>query len=431
MNRKIQVSAGLAAELLNFFLVFTAGYVIIEDLAGIQCSVWELWILFPVPLFYYMLRKTCRNLPIFLLLHLTPVWGMISLYQGEIVKKVVMSGIVLLYIALSVHRRITSDSREMEAMFPPWAAGAFLALYVIDSIPGDGRNGTFVLQMLIFYAAGYFLYLYFRQFLHYVDMNNRTTENIPVDHVFFSSLSLAGIFTVIALFLLTVCSNREWMEGLGRILREGIRAVISALFSLRPGEIQIQAEQQQGGGGGMAFELPPPKEPTLLGQILDTVLNVSVLIFFLIVVGSGILMFVRFIRYGFYRKERRRKEQENGQSHKDLVERIVKSKKPEKNNRNSVFQRFKSTLTPEEKIRRLYRKAVKTGMPALAEEKFAAGFRCGTARECCLILFPEKEQEACMFAGLYEKARYGAGICTGADVQQAKELYELLLRKQA
>ena len=52
MNRKIQAAAGLVAELLIFFLVFTAGYVIIEDLAGIQCSVWELWILFPLPLFY-------------------------------------------------------------------------------------------------------------------------------------------------------------------------------------------------------------------------------------------------------------------------------------------------------------------------------------------------------------------------------------------
>lgn len=429
MNRKIRSAAGLVAELLISLLVFTAGYVIIEDLAGIQCSVWELWLFFPVPLFYYILRKYCRNLPIFLLLHVMPAWGMISLYQGQIVKKVVMSGIVLLHAALSVHKRITSDSREMEAVFPPGAAGVFLALYLIDSIQGNGQNGAFVLQMLIFYVAGYFLYLYFRQFLHYVDVNNRTTENIPVDHVFYSSLSLAGGYTVIALLLLTVCSNREWMDGLGRTLRKGIRAVISALLSFMPGEIQIQVEQQQGGGGSMAFELPPPKEPTLLGQILNTVLNVFVLILFLIVIGSAILMLVRFIYYGFYRRECRRKEKEDGQDHEDVVERIVKSNKQEKDKNASFFQRFRSAMTPEEKIRRLYRKAVKAGMSALAEGELAAGFRGDTAREYCLTLFPEKEREACMFAGLYEKARYGAGECTGADVQQAKELYESLLHR--
>lgn len=430
MNRKIQVSAGLAAELLNFFLVYTAGYIIIQDLAGIPCSVWELWILFPVPLFYYMLRKTCKNLPIFLLFHLVPVWGMISLYQGEIVKKVVMSGMVFLYAALSVHRRITSDSREMEAMFPPGAAGVFLVLYVIDSIPGDGRNGTFVLQMLIFYAAGYFLYLYFRQFLHYVDMSNRTTENIPVNNVFFSSLSLAGAYTMIALFLLTVCSNREWLDGLGRTLREGIRAVISALFSLKPGEIQIQVEQQQGGGGGPAFELPPPKDPTLLGQILDVVLSVTVLLFGLFVVMAGIVMTVRLIRQGFYRKGYQRNEQDNGENREDQVEWIDKGKGVGEEQRISVIQRFRSALTPEEKIRRLYKKAVKRGMSASAQEKLAESLRGSTARECCCILFPEKEREANKFASLYERARYGAGMCTNKDVQQAKELCEFLLGRQ-
>lgn len=429
MNGKIEVTAGLMAELINFLLALTVGYVIIVDLAEVQCSMWELWILFPVPLFFYLLRKICRKLPIFLVLHLLPLAAPLFLYQDNLVKKVVIIGIVLMYTALSMHKRITSDSREMEAVFPPGAAGVFLALYVIDSIQGKGENGDLVLQMLIFYVSGYFLYVYFRRFLHYVDMNNRTTENIPVGNVFFSSLGLTGIYTVATLLLLTVCSNRELIDGIGKALRKGIRRVISALISFKPGEVQIQVEQQQGGGGGMAFELPPPKDPTLLGQILDVLLSIAVLIFVLIIIGAGIFMAVRLIYNGFYQWRRLRKVQESRQPQEDKVERILRDRSERENRGVSILQRFKRALSPEEKIRRLYKRVIRKGMPVLAEERLAESLQGSTARECCRILFPEKEKEAYIFASLYEKARYSKGMCTGEDVQRAKELCETLLRR--
>lgn len=427
MNQRIETAAGLLAEGINFLLAASAGYVIIDDLAGGGGSLRELWLLFPIPLFYYGVRKLCPLLPLFLGLHLLPAAGMLFLYQEEPGKKLVMTGIVVLFALLSIRKRITSQVREMEAAFPPGAAGLMLALYLIDSLQGKGKNGVLILQMLIFFLTGYFMYLYLRQFLHYVDMNNRTTENIPVRHVFFSSLGLSAIYTVFSLLLLTLCSNREVIDGLGGALREGIRRLLSYLFTLKPGEVGIDPEQQAVQGGGMGFQLPPPEEPTLLGRILDVLLSVGALSLVLIAAAAGILALIRWFRSGFYRRERMGRKQRGQQEEQDKIERITQDKEEQGDKQNTLWHRLKEAASPEEKIRRIYKRAVKKGMPSLREEKLTAHLAAATARECCLTLFPEKETEACDFAGLYEKARYGAGICTGEDVKRARKLSGTLL----
>lgn len=50
--------------------------------------------------------------------------------------------------------------------------------------------------------------------------------------------------------------------------------------------------------------------------------------------------------------------------------------------------------------------------------------RAATPREWCARLFPDQEGKALEFAGLYEKARYGIGMCDGRDVKRARKLAE-------
>lgn len=79
-------------------------------------------------------------------------------------------------------------------------------------------------------------------------------------------------------------------------------------------------------------------------------------------------------------------------------------------------------LSPEERIRRIYRKALERELGRCEEKQRIRLSRRATPRECCMELFPEAGTSALEFAGLYEKARYGMGECSDEDVRRARKL---------
>ena len=134
---------------------------------------------------------------------------------------------------------------------------------------------------------------------------------------------------------------------------------------------------------------------------------------------------VRLIRDGFAREKKSRKI-ENG-SQEDLIENLKKEKREQKHKGNtSLLENMERLLSPEEKIRRIYRRTLRKSVPSWEGEKKQQLFQKATARECCMALFPENEKAATAFAGVYEKARYGQGCCHSEDVKEARRLAQLL-----
>lgn len=430
MNRKIEIVRNLLAEILNYLLLFMVAHVLMTDFV-MQRMHPGLWILLAaVPLYYYMLREICGKLMFFLALHFLPPTAIFFLPGIEVAEKVMLLAVTLIFLLLSVHKRVSSDIWGIGAALPVPAVGLTLGLYILDGIQAQGRDGMFLLQLLIVFLAGYFAYYFLSQFLHYVDVNNRTTDSIPVGNVFFSSSALASGFIAAAFAVTTLCSNRELASRIGALLRQGVVTFLTFLFSLIPkGEMQEELQLLSGGQNASVDALVEEIEPSLLMKIMDVILSLGAMVILALLLGAVVTGMIRFIREGFRTGRRMRREAEEKQA--DLVERIKIREEGKEEERKSFWKRLEHTLSPQERIRRLYRKTLLKSAPTWEGEEKARLLKCGTARECCRYLFPGAEKEALELAGLYEKARYSSGSCKGEDVKRVRELAAILAQENA
>lgn len=426
MNRKIEIARNIAAELLNYLLIASIAYVFVADFAKLKPPVGELFALALLPVFFYILRERCDRLWLFLALHgAVPVlFGL--LYPGRGVYRVILLAVIWIYVFLSIGRRVQSRARGMEAVFPPAAIGIYFVLYLLDSVQGSGENKGQLLQLMICFAAGYFMYYFLRQFLSYVDVNARTTENIPVKNVFHSSVGLATGFTVAAFCMITVCANRSFIEKISAGFKKLIRKLLS-LIQIGSREINIEPEVTPQPEGAGFPDLGEAAEPSLFMQILDMLLIVATLGLILVLISYGVIVLVRAVKEGFRAKGYKHKYEET--EYQDCIERIYQKDSKEIKQRRSLGERWKAALSPEERMRRIYKKWIWKNVPSWEGEKWESLLEVSTARECCYMLCADAHAEVSEFVGLYEKARYGKGLCAPRDVQRMKELAEILHKK--
>ncbi|MCM1126427.1 MAG: hypothetical protein NC429_08130 [Lachnospiraceae bacterium] len=424
MNRKLEIIKNILAEGLNALMLTAAGAVFLTDFVKMRMSPAVPCVIVLLSLFFYGIREKCRKFFLFLLWHVLPGVLLFLFYGGNPFQKVWLFLVYFVLLFLSFGKKLRGAEMGMEAAFPPAFGGVMWILYLIDQRQGEGACAGFLFGMTAGYLCGYFLYYFLRQFLHYMDMNNRTTENIPVNHVFHSSAFLAGGFALLAGIVMILCGNREWMNRAGEILQRIVIGFFTFLFSLLKTDSPQQAESSSGYEmqEAMPWGEAEVVEAPLLMKILEAVLGIAALGAVMILLVLTILGIIRLIRERFA-KRRRLRILEDG-VHEDLVETIKRDKKNrEKAQTGGLIKRAQRALSPQERIRRIYRRTIEKKMASLGTEgeKYPPGL---TPREQCLELFQEQAGEALEFAVLYEKARYGEGLCGGEDVKKARKLAE-------
>ena len=424
--KKVEIIQNIVAEILNFLPAFAAAVIVQAGTAKHRMGAEGFWLPAMVLLFYYFLREVSERLPVFLMLHVLPVAGIIFFYENSLFPKVIMAGMVSIFMLLSISKRVKGQKRGMEATHPAAAVGVFFALYILDGTLGQGQNTAFLLEQTIFFLAGYLIYYFLRQFLYYVDMNTRSSGSMAADHIFYPALGVAGGFTAVAAVMAFICSDRALMEKFSEGLRQLFVRFLTFLISLLPKqeieqEIPTLSQEAMENILDMAGE---PVKKSLLLKVLDFLFTASA---FCIIAGFSIftaVALVRLLQSGFGRKRKGRAMK--GEPYTEQAERILPRERRAKG--GGVWDRMKGPFSPEEKIRRIYRKTLTEGAPAWMGEKKTDILKYATARECCGALFPDRASQADDFAQLYEKARYGRGLCTGEDVRQAKALSGELLQ---
>lgn len=422
----------ITAEVINYLVIvaviYGIGTVLIKREVTMPVWILSLWI----PIFFYCLRVWCKRMAPFFLLHLLPLAEVLVLDKGEQLTRIAFVGVWLFLLAVSIHKRITSGdgSFGMTPAPPPLAAGLFLALYLLDRAQCDGGHGARLLQMLILYACGYLVYYFLQQFIHYMDATNRTAAHIPTDRIFYSAAALTGGFILITAVVLVAVLNREWLDQAGMAIRDAFVGFIRWFFSLFPkGQTQAEREllSQPGMLPGMEM-LPPEGETPWWVKVLDILLSVGAILLLSAASVGALISLYRFIRNAF--TGGRKTQDIQRERNLDYVENLRRQGKKEKKRREGWVKRLIEAGTPEQRIRRLYRKTMDRTIsrkPSGQErEQMQQILHHATARECCRAFFPRKAAEAEAFAVLYEKARYGRGLCGKQEFQQAIRLAGLL-----
>lgn len=424
MGRRLEIIKNVIAEVVNYLILFAAGVVVWGDFMDTGPDFGLFLAVGMVPLFYYAARERCEGFWLFMLLHLLPWVGFWLLYRG-LFERILLFFLLAVITLMSLGRKLKGLSAGMDAAHPAFGALVFWALYLIDGRFGGGSLSGFLLYVGTGFAVGYLLRYFFRQFIRYIDVNNRTTENIPTDHVFRSAVLLAGGFTAAVGGLMIFGTDKRLADFIGTAIVRGLVSLIRFLLSLLGGEAAEEEpviEAAGGAGGEELAGLMEQGEPSLLAKILEALLEIFVAAALIALAVAGVVALIRLIREIFSRRSQ--KNGEEGGAFEDQVEKLEREKRKQRGPAgDSLWERMGKALSPEERIRRIYRKTLEREFTARKEEDL--GLPGGaTPRECCNLLFPEAGEAAAEFAGLYEKARYGRGLCGSDDVKRARKLAE-------
>ncbi len=427
MNRKLRFMKNILAEILNYLLFFAAGKVLLTDFAGIRQGMSGLFLLGLLPVFYYIVRKSCRRFGGFFLLHLLPVVLFLALYQGNLFWKIWVIFVMLCLFMISFGKKIRSDEMGMDVMFPVAFGVLILVLYLVDQKQGEGTCEDFLFYVLVLFLVGYLAHYFLDRFIYYIEMNNRTTENIPAGSVFCSSAALAGGFLAFTGTLIMLGAKGEMLGRIGAAIYQTVIMALRFLFSMLPKGGQEEAEISEilpeSGDQAMPWAEMEAVEPSVFLKILEKILGIVMVAMLTVLLLAAVVKLVRFIREIFLRKRAELGILE--EAWQDRVEKLVRHEGPgKKKEQANLWEKIKKAASPEERIRRIYKKEIQKRVAVFEGKEKEKLTVSSTPREWCRILFSEKEGAALEFAALYEKARYGHLCCGGEDVKRARKLAE-------
>lgn len=419
-GRKLEIAVNILAEGLNYLLFASLAHVLLTDFTkqGSDCVLLVLGGLFPV--LCYLLRERCGKLFWFLVLHGAAVVLAVLLAPGELTQRILFGIGASFFAILSLTRRLSGGKAGMDAMMPPVAAGIFAGLHFLDARQGQGLLASLLLWLFCIYMAGYLFYYYLKRFDWYVDVNNRTTEKIPMGNLFFSTASLTGMFILITFFTAALGLSEEFAEKVQKLLSGLLVMLGTFLYGILPeehGGITLSRGQEQ----AVDFEemFGPAKEPSILARLLDILIGVFAVAVLAFLCFRLIMRVIAGIREGFARREQGRDRKE--MDFWDQVETLKEDNK--RKTKRKILHQAKEFFSPEEQIRKSCRRLIEKAELGEAAHDLIKG---ETIREKLTRLFPEKEKEGKELASLYEKARYAADRCSHQEAKRARELSQQL-----
>ena len=424
--RRIEIAKNVIAELTNYLIIIAVSYVFQNNFTEDKADKAVYLFLVAIPLFYYFLREKCKMFSVFLLFHLLPIVLVLLVYHADPGQKVFAVLIEAACLVISFIRRLDKGNEPgMEAFMPSVAMAILVILYLVDAWQGKGNCGSFLRQMIILYILGYFIFYFIKQFLHYMDMNDRTTDNIPVQHIFYSAAALSSGFTVISAVIIAFASDWTLIDRIGQFIRNAFFRLLTVIFSLFPeGQEPVTESASEEEMEEILWGAEQLSQEGALFKAMDKLISIFVAVLTCVLLAAAVIGMVKLIKAAFARRQKKHLVSE--ETFSDQVEDLKPIEEKKEKKRRSFLERIRESLSPEEKIRRIYRKTMLRQVPSWEGEKKAAILKKGTARECCMQFFPKASQEAQDLAGLYEKARYGNGICGQEDVRRAKLLADRL-----
>lgn len=314
---------------------------------------------------------------------------------------------MLFYVIWSVKIKLTSKTGE-EGLLP---IGFFIVLLGIMAMTETfySKKGweLFYVIIALIYLAGYFVYNFMIQYLHFMKTNEGSAANIPEQEIFYSGMKQTLVFTFAGTLIMFFTANLGWFSQIMSIIGDWILNLLRALFSgfhyevVEEGEKMAMEQVMQSLDG-----IGEVQGPSIFLLILEKMVTIIAVVVVAAVTVAVVIGIYKFLRGHFQLVEK--KEKKKLQSNQDIREKCdAKASKKEK---TSWF----TFLSNREKIRKLYRKRVLQGKAAIIGDIDQIHLECMTAKECCDKLGAENLKK------MYEKARYSEEEISNLDVRKAK-----------
>lgn len=363
----------------------------------------SLILLLPLFVLYKTVEKT-RNMFVYWMVSAVCLYGLYFFSSGLGEKAGWISACVILVISYFAERVGNGKSWMEEPMLP------FLVLFFGVCVYSGRYQREILEQIVCIYAGIYWILCVLsknRRSLLELYQQNRRLHGFPKESVAAENRMVLGVMCMIGLagmLLLPLSGADRLLLWVGRMVKRLVAALFHGEAKEMPAEEMVTGEENM-----LPFFYGETKEAwpwlTTLLEILEK----------LIFIGGVLLLLWLFIRLAgeFYRRFHQFASKE------DQVEFLAREKQEEKNRMHG--KREKRSLffsgTPEERIRKSYRKEILKRSPSLPE----AWADPSRIEEQAGIPQDEKGQA---FHKLYEKARYSGQTCTKEESSLMKTLWK-------
>lgn len=319
------------------------------------------------------------------------------------------------------------------------AAVAGTGAFVLCAYLGNEEGCARIWRVALVFVFLFFVDAYLQNLERFVQFNRTSNAHIPVRRMLLQGGGLTAGFGLFAVVILGIGTNNALMEritaGVKRIglwLIQVIGRAIAFLLSFFKGEGETGAVEQQ------AFVQPEfgvqevTEQPFWL-EILEQVVEYLIL--------AGLAVFLCYLAYRlvaaairrFY-ESRGAIEEERGET-LEIRENLAAERRKSRREKGLPFL----ARTPEERIRKCYRRAVQRterfrnpeGNPGggrkkdiwrrEAQEKLVWGRTARQIGEATGLTEGERARDFWKLVSLYEKARYGTG-CTVEEAKQCEKI---------
>ncbi len=411
-SRRLILTIEFLTMQLNHWVLFLPAMTLMGLMAGLTGSTepdWSMWALVGLlPFLCFLIRRRQRRFAGFCGLHLVLLALALLIPTADIFSRIlcIFYTAYCLISSFSIRLKEGEAPSATSAFSPALMVAAAAASFLLNHFQGRPDWNRFYFFPLIGCLALYNIVCYLESYQEFLEQHRTTVGSLPAAEILRSGLPPVLGYSLLCALIMLLSVNLSWLEEIAVLIKSGLLALLRAFFSLfspkEGSQSEYLQEQPVFPTVGETPLLPTAEEPFWLWKVLELVIAAAILLGLLYGIVRLLIFLAGYIRERFsdgFAGKKTTVEEASG----DLREKCLPVR--ERKTRGKAFSGF---LSPEIKIRKLYRKKLLACAPEPAE---AAKLPFLTARDS------EKQLKLHGMTAYYEKARYSAEKLTRQDVR--------------
>jgi len=363
-------------------------------------------------IFQYFIRKKVSNVPLSLLLHLISMALMAACALPQLPLCILYAAFAFFYSVLSVSRQLGSDNQE-DVSFPVAVIALLVCVpFFVLTITDYPEVTSMYRNLLICLFTMFFVQHYLGRYARFVTLNEHSAGFFPKSDIMGMGLKHVIVYTGLSAGLFFTIANMDSLTRFGNFIKDKLgrwfKDLLKSLFgndepvpdTPKPldyhdfDSLTTQIGELEGGN----------PEPSLFTRIIDWVgwiLLMGLLLFLLYTLIKKIL--------ALFNLKLERPDVTVSEVVTDVRESCSKTSL-----KQSSGKKFGLFLTPEEKIRRSFKRTVSEKCYSICKSGDVKRLGYRSAKECALALKAERISE------IYDRARYSNKQVTEKDAAEMK-----------